>query len=267
MLKKGKVVMDTKKLIKVVLNILIIVFFLATSFCLFSVIKLRFDTVKDTVLLDDFVISKAEVKQLVSDEDKRVNQSQSSLSNTVYNPLDYYRKKYNNEEVVGLLSVNNTKINTVLMQTSDNGYYLRRLPNKKNHVTGSVFIDYRTKLNNDKNVIIYGHNANNYDIPFRYLRNYLNEKFYLDHKDIDVITDDKKLRYEIFSVYVTEKTDEFHTKVYFNSDEAWLNHLNGLKAKSIYGTNVSLKANDSIITLQTCLLKDDALIVISAKKI
>ena len=140
------------------------------------------------------------------------------------------------------------------------------MPNKKKHVTGSVFIDYRTKLDENKNVIIYGHNANNYDIPFKYLRNYLNKNYYLDHKYIERETEYNKQKYEIFSVYTTNN-DYFHLETNFLNDESWFNHLKKLESKSIYGTNISVSASDSIITLQTCLLKDNALIIISAKKV
>ena len=133
-------------------------------------------------------------------------------------------------------------------------------------ITGSVFIDYRTKLNEDKNVIIYGHNANNYDIPFRYLRYYLKEEFYKNNKYIDIKTDDGNSKYEIFSVYISNG-DYTHLNIKFPSEESFSNHLEYLKNKSIYGTSTSVSASDSIITLQTYLWKDNALIVISAKKI
>lgn len=256
--------MNAKKVTKITLNVLIVVFALATSFCLFFVIQNHAENIKDKALLDDFVITQSDADRITENlsVSKPVKNVLLSKSTSL---IDGYREKYNNDEVVGILSIAGTKINTVLMQSSNNDYYVRRLPNKKKHVTGSVFVDYRTRLIDDKNVIIYGHNANNYDIPFRYLRNYLNENFYLAHKYIDVVTDDKNARYEIFSVYVSS-ADYEHLNVNFSSDEAWVDHLNGLKEKSIYGTNISLGADDSIITLQTCLLKDDALIVISAKK-
>lgn len=213
-------------------------------------------------MLGEFVLTPSKMNTSSSKENKLTQMSNTNELSL----LDSYRNKYNNDEVVAILSIDNTPINTVLMQTTNNDYYVRRLPNKKKHVTGSVFIDYRTKLNKDKNVIIYGHNANNYDIPFRYLRNYLNEDYYLKHRYIDIIEDTSKDRYEIFSVYIAND-DYFHLDTNFSDDGKWLNHLNKLKEKSIYGTNISLSADDSIITLQTCLLKDDALIIISAKKV
>ena len=42
--------------------------------------------------------------------------------------LEDYRKKYNNSDIVGILSVKNTKINTLLLQTEDNDYYLVHIP-------------------------------------------------------------------------------------------------------------------------------------------
>lgn len=254
--------MRNKNIKKIILNFLIIFFLIGTFFCLYLILNNKNQVSKENKMLEQFIVS-VDNNKITNSYNNDVLEI-SKVSETT--KLEEYRKKYNNDEIVGVLSIDKTKINTLLLQTTNNDYYLRRLPNKEKHITGSVFIDYKTKLDNDKNVIIYGHNANNYDIPFRYLRNYLNKDFYLKHKYIDIETDFSVNKYEIFSVYIADN-NYLHLKTSFLDDEAWLSHLNKLKEKSIYGTNISLSANDSIITLQTCLLKDDALIVISAKKV
>ncbi len=257
--------MKNKKLNNIKLDLFIIFFIALTGYLLFYLISYSVKDEKSKRQVKEFILSTTTKNNVVNVSNQIDNKEQTKKVEKELT-LNDYREKYNNKDIVGILSVKNTKINTLLLQAEDNEYYLRRLPNKKKHITGSVFIDYRTKLNDDKNVIIYGHNANNYDIPFRYLRYYLKEEFYKNNKYIDIKTDDGNSRYEIFSVYISNG-DYKHLDIKFSSEESFLNHLNYLKSKSIYGTSTSVSASDSIITLQTCLLKNDALIIISAKKI
>ena len=257
--------MKNKKLNNIKLDLFIIFFIALTGYLLFYLISYSVKDEKSKRQVKEFILSTTTKNNVVNVSNQIDNKEQTKKVEKELT-LNDYREKYNNKDIVGILSVKNTKINTLLLQAEDNEYYLRRLPNKKKHITGSVFIDYRTKLNEDKNVIIYGHNANNYDIPFRYLRYYLKEEFYKNNKYIDIKTDDGNSKYEIFSVYISNG-DYTHLNIKFPSEESFSNHLEYLKSKSIYGTSTSVSASDSIITLQTCLLKDNALIVISAKKI
>ena len=257
--------MKNKKLNNIKLDLFIIFFIALTGYLLFYLISYSVKDEKSKRQVKEFILSTTTKNNVVNVSNQIDNKEQTKKVEKELT-LNDYREKYNNKDIVGILSVKNTKINTLLLQAEDNEYYLRRLPNKKKHITGSVFIDYRTKLNDDKNVIIYGHNANNYDIPFRYLRYYLKEEFYKNNKYIDIKTDDGNSRYEIFSVYISNG-DYKHLDIKFSSEESFLNHLNYLKSKSIYGTSTSVSASDSIITLQTCLLKNDALIIKRAKKI
>lgn len=251
---------------KVKYDFLIILFLPITCFLMYLLLNSETNNYKDNNLVKEFIITSTKNNNIV----KLTNEQEIINSNKVVEEKELsvkdYQEKYNNNDIKAILSVKNTKINTVLLQSSDNNYYLRRLPNKKKHITGSVFIDYRTNLNIDKNVIIYGHNANNYDIPFKYLKNYLKEDFYKNNKYIDIKTENEDLKYEIFSVYISY-LDYKHLDIDFPTEQSFLNHINYLKSKSIYDTSVSVNANDSIITLQTCLLKDDALIIVCAKKI
>jgi sortase B len=79
-----------------------------------------------------------------------------------------------------------------------------KTPNK----VGSVFVDYRTKIGESKQVNIYGHSSGNYDIPFDNLKKYLDKKFYEENRIITIDTIDGRYTYEIFSVKVTD--DEEH---------------------------------------------------------
>ena len=60
-------------------------------------------------------------------------------NNNVTNPTDYskeineLKEKYNNDDVVGILSFDNTDYSAPIMQGEDNEYYLNHTPDKEDN--------------------------------------------------------------------------------------------------------------------------------------
>lgn len=161
------------------------------------------------------------------------------------------KKNYNNNNIVGFVYIPNTNINEVVAQYKDNDFYLNHnLYNNKDY-KGSIFLDYRMKINEGRKNIIYGHNSSNLDVPFRELENYYDKSYFEKNRYIYVKSDDIVNKYEVFSVFV-ETSDWTYTKVNFESDEEWLNHINMLKDRSWYDTGVDIGETDRILILQTC---------------
>ena len=75
------------------------------------------------------------------------------------------QEKYNNKDIVAELRISNTNYKTPVPQGSNNEYYLRRLPDRSYGLNGSTYLDYRTKLDKSRVLIIYGHNSSKYDMP------------------------------------------------------------------------------------------------------
>ncbi len=176
--------------------------------------------------------------------------------------LREYREYYNNNDIVGSLKIEGTKIDTLLVKGKDNDYYLNRGVDGKYNTVGTIYVDYRTPLDS-KQINIYGHNSWYYDIPFRDLENYLKEDFYKEHKYINLWTGKVDTIYEIFSVQIVT-TDYEHMIV---EPKDMKEHIEKL-SKSIYETGVEVTENDSILVLQTCNFNPkDTFIVIYAKKI
>lgn len=182
-------------------------------------------------------------------------------SDDVYNLVDYdnaiknLKNEYNNSDVVGILKIKNTNYMVPILQGKDNVYYLTHLPNKEENYIGSVFLDYRVNIDNSKKLIIYGHNSATMDIPFTILEKFYDKEYYDNHKYIEITTSKERKLYEIFSVYV-ETSDFSYMDISFNDDE-FLEHINKLKNKSLYDTDISLSALDEILILQTCSRHQD----------
>ena len=83
------------------------------------------------------------------------------------------------------------------------------------------------------------------------MENYYDEEFYEKHKYIEIVTNKKVKKYEIFSVYV-ETSNWDYMNIDFENEIDWYNHLKELKEKSWYDTGVDVSENDEVLILQTC---------------
>ncbi len=161
------------------------------------------------------------------------------------------REEFNNNDIVGYLSIENTSIDYPVVQYSDNFYYLEHDLYKNKSNAGSIYLDFENDLTgNDYNTVIYGHNMRD-NIMFHDLRYYNAKSFYDEHKYINYSTLYNDYVYEIFSVYETS-IDFPYITVNFDSEESFYTLSKQFKEKSIYNTNVNLEPSDKVITLSTC---------------
>lgn len=179
----------------------------------------------------------------------------SSYSNAYYTN---YKQVFNelmkkNDDTVGYLMVNNTKINYPVVQANTNSYYLNRDFNKRKNSMGWIFMDYRNNPTNlDKNTIIYGHNIKQ-GIMFGTLKYALNSSWYRKESNqiITFNTPTKNMKWRIFSIYKIPATEDY-LKTEFANDDEYMNFVNMLKSRSLYDFNVKIDASSKILTLSTC---------------
>lgn len=161
------------------------------------------------------------------------------------------KEKYNNKDVVGTISIDNTEFNTVVMQGNDNSYYLNHLPDKTYNINGSIFLDYRVDIDESNKLLIFGHSSPSYFLPIMIIENYKDEDYYKEHKYIYLSSIKEVKKYEIFSVFV-ETLDWSYMNLNYASKDEYLKHLQNLKSKSFYDTGVEVNKNDKILIMQTC---------------
>ena len=192
----------------------------------------------------------------------KLMQEELELIRQNHNKLEEYREHYNNNDIVGSIKIDGTKIDSLLVKGKDNDYYLNHGVNGKYDEKGTIYVDYRTPLNS-KQINIYGHNSWYYDIPFRDLEKYFEKDFYNEHKYINLWTGISDVTYEIFSVQIV--TNDYEHMIVEPKD--FKLHIDKL-SKSLYDTGVEVNEKDDILILQTCNFHPkDTYIVISAKKI
>ena len=206
--------------------------------------------------LFNFHLEKKEIhetkRQLEVVEEKKNKISDELNINDRY---DQYKNEFNNNDIIGRLIIDNLGIDELLVQTTDNDYYLRRLLDGTYNVMGSMFVDYRSDIENGRQINIYGHNSDIYDLPFKKLLNYLDRDFFLNNRKVVLETLNGTKTFEIFSVKVI--TDDIeHTEILFDNDADFNEHIKKLRNNSLYDSLDEVSGTYQILVLQTCLINN-----------
>ena len=182
--------------------------------------------------------------------------------------VDFEKLKEKNSDIVAWLKVNGTNIETTVVKSTNNDYYLTHNFNKEYNSAGWIFADYKNKVDGtDKNLVIYGHNMRD-DSMFGSLKWVINEDWYNneDNKYITLITENETQVYEVFSVYQTEKED-YYIQTNFNTEKEFNTFAQTIKKRSKKDFNVDVNKEDNILTLSTCANNNKYRVVLHAKKI
>ena len=171
-----------------------------------------------------------------------------------------------NSDTIGWLSVNNTKINYPVVQSSDNDYYLNHAFDRSSNIIGWVFADYRNNFDKiDKNTIIYGHSMVDGGHIFTTLQNVLKSSWYTNENNLYIKFSIKENEYNwrIFSIYVIENTNDYlYTN--FSSDDDFIKFINKITERSVYNFNQNIEQTDNILTLSTCYKDSNHRLVVHA---
>lgn len=179
--------------------------------------------------------------------------------------INFNELKKINSDIVGWIKVNGTEIEYPVLQTENNTYYLAHGLDKSKNSAGSIFVDYRNRLDStDKNLIIYGHNRKDGSM-FGSLKNILSKSWYTNEKNrkIVFITETEECIYEVFSIYKIKKED-YYIQTQFSD---YYSFLNKIKERSIYDFEINLDENSQILTLSTCDNNNEYRTVLHAKKL
>lgn len=160
-----------------------------------------------------------------------------------------------NKNIVGWLKLPNTKINYPLVQGDDNLFYLNHDINNKYSIHGSIFMDYRNKNSDDKNLIIYGHHMKD-GTMFKDLVKYKEAEFFKENNLVYLDIDGKILEYEIFSVIVTQG-DSDYISIDFNDSDEFLNYIEDVRRNSLFNRDIDFNGDEEILTLSTCSYEFD----------
>lgn len=123
---------------------------------------------------------------------------------------------------------------------------------RKENTAGCLFMDCCNESFDDRNVVIYGHNMLDRTM-FGSLKDVFQEKFWEDsERDLIWITDTKQhlRKYKIFSYYIEE--EDYYITTSFSDAAAYTGFLREITARSFQKLDVTVTADDHILTLSTC---------------
>lgn len=191
--------------------------------------------------------------------------STSSEPPKVVNPyegLKTYQEKLTkaktiNKDVKAWLSVPGTTIDAPVLQAANNDYYLKLDEYKNYSIFGCYYFDYENSLtarsNLSKNTIIYGHSdlKDNANGPrFSQLFKYLDKDFLSKNANIHMSIAGEDMVFQIFSVFYTHTNFNY---IKTNPSEADFQAIiEGANQRNQFITDVTVGANDKILTLSTC---------------
>ncbi|WP_129724431.1 class B sortase [Xylanivirga thermophila] len=169
-----------------------------------------------------------------------------------------------NDNIICWINIPGTKINYPVVKGEDNSYYLNHDIDGNENRHGAIFMDYKNNPKDDKNIIIYGHHMKD-GTMFKDLVKFKDKTFFDKNRFIYVDMYDKKIPYEIFSVYITDAYDPY-TQISFKDGNDYSNFFNRIKEKSLFPSDVEFSEKETILTLSTCTYEyNDARLVIHAR--
>jgi len=180
-----------------------------------------------------------------------------------------------NADIVGWLTIENTNIDTPIVQTSNNSTYLSTSFYGVHSTYGTPFLDYEYQWDPQSiNSVIYGHSnmRDGTTVMFDILKEYRNIDYYSSHQYIDYNRPDDKggdQRFQIFAVLVEEANYDYR-QIDFASDPDFINYYTRIEDASVIDTGVGVAPGDEILTLSTCIFNvglNDGRLAIIAKKV
>lgn len=193
----------------------------------------------------------------------------TDLTPVVNRPLtmDWDYLLSNNPDTRAWVSITGTMLNNVVVQSTDNEYYLNHDFFGENSVSGTVFSTYRNDWNdpNDKNKILFGHNMENGDC-FAYVMHYVPDDkyaeplaFYKTHPTIQMATPSGgNAVYKIFAGIIVNTEPQYGevfdyiTKTRFDGADDFNSYIIEIMDRSWFFTDVDLTYGDELLTLSTC---------------
>lgn len=190
--------------------------------------------------------------------------------------LPEYAELYKqNSDIVGWITIPDTKINYPVMQSPDNpNFYLKHGFDKGYTDYGCPYVSEECDVNKPSdNLIIYGHNMKNGSM-FSALNQFKSKNFWEEHRAVYFNTLYEKRSYEIIAVFktvvYTDSANEFRYYRFVDAEtpEQFDEYIRTVKEKAFYDTGVSAEYGDKLITLSTCEYSNkNGRLVLVAKKV
>lgn len=188
--------------------------------------------------------------------------------------LEKYQELYDtNNDMVGWIQIEDTKINYPVLQTpNDPNYYLKRNFDKKSSEWGAIYAWEGADINEPSdNITLFGHHMADGSM-FAALGAYTNKSAWERNPWIFFNTLYKEHTYKIFAVFKTSANVgegfSYHKFVDANNEQEFNEFVKTCKDLSFYDTGITPVYGDKLICLSTCeYTLDNGRLVVAAVQI
>jgi SrtB family sortase len=180
-----------------------------------------------------------------------------------------------NGDIFGYIRIPNSKIDYPMVHCANNEFYLTHAFDGHPSAVGAIFVDFRNNRNieNNQNVIIYGHNMQSGKM-FGSLNKYSNKEYYEEHPKFEFDTIYEKGAYEIVYVFRSKIYNEdvvvfkYYQFLDAQSEQEFNSNMAEMAKISLYDTGITPEYGDELLTLSTCdYQENNGRFVIVARKI
>lgn len=180
-----------------------------------------------------------------------------------------------NSDIAGWLKVEGTNIDYPVMQpvAQSSDFYLNHDFDGKEDINGSLFLDSRNDLEEpNDNMIIYGHNMKS-GMMFGDLKQYLEPKFWREHRKVTFHTIYEKAEYEIVAVCLSKVAEDevgefkYYDFIDAGNKKTFQRYVKNIRKLNIMDEKAELSYGDKLLTLSTCnSYTEDGRLFLVAKK-
>lgn len=169
-----------------------------------------------------------------------------------------------NNDLVGWLYIPDTAVNTPIVQSKDNTYYLRNNFFGSNTNYGTAYADSRCRKDTlSTNLVIYGHNMPS-GTHFYDVSRYEDIEWYKKHPVIKYSNFTGEYTYLVYAAFYTTAQTKYNGNYFLNyilpnmGPKSLGGYIDQIDERAIYKTGIDADSSDKLITLSTCTHSLDA---------
>lgn len=211
--------------------------------------------------------------QMVEHDDSSVAQLNAEGVHVNNKQVEYTYTSYSldpliaiNPDTVAWLTIPEADVDHVVVQGTDNSYYLWRSFYEEPNNCGTLLMDYRVQIGQPRqNYLIYGHHLRDGSM-FSHLFVFQDQEVVDAHPTFKIVLPDGEYEAHIFSAFSGFTYDDYDI-ISFETDEEMEEFIARFRAKSVIHTDVEVTSEDMILTLSTCdkKINDRGRFVVMAK--
>lgn len=165
--------------------------------------------------------------------------------------VDFAGLRETNEDVVGWIYCEGTRIDYPVMQGEDNDFYLHHNYIRESSAAASIFVDENNRPGfADANTIIYGHHMRDGSM-FATLDDWAQQEYYEDHPVMWLLTPEQDYRIDLFAGYTTSAYADTYL-IYHENDPAIQEYLAQCIGQSDFSSEVRPDGSGRYVVLSTC---------------